>query len=89
MDNTGGTATANGGSAVGVTAPADLVHVLTRLVSSNQVTCILNNQITSLTDNGGNQVQVTNSQSQILQRGDARADGTINIADALFIAHHQ
>ena len=42
--------------------------------------------ITSLTDADGNSISVTSDLVQNFLRGDARADGVINIADALFIA---
>ena len=87
-DNGIGLATFNGIATAGVPAPADLSQAVTRPVGSNQLTCQVTLDVTSLTDNGGNPVQVTTSQAQILQRGDARADGTINIADALFIAQY-
>ena len=46
-------------------------------------------EITSLIDDGGNPVAVVPpGLSRTLLRGDARADGVINIADALFIAQY-
>lgn len=44
--------------------------------------------MTSLNDVDGNPIAVPTVLSQTVQRGDARADGVINIADALFIAQY-
>jgi hypothetical protein len=64
---------------------------LTRLIASNQITCDMTLQVTSLTaasltGDEGNPVTVTSSIVRSLRRGDARADQVINIADAMFIA---
>lgn len=46
-------------------------------------------EVTTLTDDGGNSVDVIPpGLSRTLLRGDARADGEINIADALFIVQY-
>ena len=44
--------------------------------------------ITSLNDDGNNAIGVSNPLTHDLRRGDARADGNINIADALFTAQN-
>jgi hypothetical protein len=69
-------------------APFDLGHALTRLVGSNQQSCPLTMEITSLTDQEGNPISVTGSLTHEFRRGDARADGVINVADALYIAQY-
>jgi len=84
-----GSATFNGFSTFGVAPAADLGHALTRLTGSASVPCPLNLEITDLTDLDGNSIQVEPpSLSRELLRGDARADGVINIADALFVAQY-
>jgi len=84
-----GSATFNGFSAVGVAPPADLGHALTRLTGSAVVPCSLTMEITDLTDVDGNSLVVEPpSLSMNLLRGDARADGNVTIADALYIAQY-
>ena len=89
IDNNTGLAAFNGVDSLGVPWPADLGHALTRLVGSNQISCQVTMEITFLTDGGGNTIgAVPPGLSHTLLRGDARADGAVNIADALFIAQH-
>lgn len=88
INNPGGTTVFNGLEPSGVPWPADLGHALIRLVGSNQVTCTLTNHITSLTEKDGQLIDVPTVLSHDFLRGDARADGTVNIADALFIAQY-
>ena len=84
-----GSATFEGFLAVGVSPPALLGHALTRLTGSNQHPCPLELEITSLKDDGGQAMSVDQGVlAQTLLRGDARADGNVNIADALFIAQY-
>ncbi|MDA1219778.1 MAG: hypothetical protein O2909_10095, partial [Chloroflexi bacterium] len=88
IDNLGGTTVFRGLEPGGVPWPADLGHGLIRLVGSNQVPCTLENQITSLTDGNGQRIVDPAVLSRDFLRGDARADGTVTIADALFIAQY-
>jgi hypothetical protein len=86
IDNGSGVATFDGTAPGGVQVPTGLGHALTRLVGSNRSSCTATMQITLLTDHDGNTVAVTGDLVRDLLRGDARADRTINIADAMFIA---
>jgi pimeloyl-ACP methyl ester carboxylesterase len=91
IDNVSGITTFSGTAPGGVPVPAGLGHALTRLIASNQITCDMTLQVTSLTaasltGDEGNPVTVTSSIVRSLRRGDARADQVINIADAMFIA---
>jgi hypothetical protein len=72
----------------GVPWPADLGHALTRLNGSANQQCTVDLDITSVTDTDGNPVTVPPLSTQLVQRGDARADGYISINDALFIAEY-
>ena len=89
IDNISGSVTINGSDPTGVQWPADLGHALTRLIGSASQPCSVQIAITDLSDDGGDSIAVTPlSLSQTVQRGDARADGTVDIADALFIAQY-
>ncbi|MDA0733403.1 MAG: S8 family serine peptidase [Chloroflexi bacterium] len=88
IDNTGGVASFDGLSLDGVPVPADLGHVRTRLMGSNQLPCSLGMQITSLTDVDDNPILTPNTLTHEFLRGDALADGVISITDALFIAQY-
>ncbi|MCH8898793.1 MAG: hypothetical protein IIC33_10920, partial [Chloroflexi bacterium] len=89
IDNISGSVTINGSDPTGVQWPADLGHALTRLTGSALIPCSLTSEITDLTDLDGNSMPVVPPTLSLeLLRGDARADGTINIADALFIAQY-
>ena len=58
-------------------------------MGSNQQNCSLNFGITNLIDETGTGLAVVIPNPSIdLRRGDARPDGNISIADALFIAQH-
>jgi hypothetical protein len=83
----GGT-TIDGLNAAGVTWPADLGHALTRLNGSAKLPCRVDLELTSLADVEGNPVTVPQILAQTVQRGDARADGNVTIADALLIARY-
>ncbi len=87
IDNTTGVATFSGSSTGGVDTPAVLGFAVTRLAGSNTQACSLLVEITNLTELGGNSMAVTPVTLEF-RRGDARADGVINIADALFIAQN-
>ena len=87
--NNSGVTTFDGSDATGVPWPSDLGHSLTRLIGSASQPCSVQIAITDLTDDGGNPIGVVPTNlTQNLRRGDARADGVINIADALFIAQY-
>lgn len=88
IDNRGGAAKFRGNASGGVAAPTDLGHVLTRLVGSNRIPCQLTMDIARMTDSAGNTLMVTSDLTRDLLRGDGRADGVINIEDALFIAQY-
>ncbi len=72
----------------GVPAPADLGHVLTRLAGRATQPCALKLEVVALTNVAGNSILVPGSRELSLRRGDARADGNVDIADALFIAQY-
>ena len=77
----------------GVTAPVDsLAFVSLRLLRSNNsvtgLTTVDLNFVEILDDLGNNMPQVDPPDSRTFLRGDAQADGSISIGDALFIAQH-
>jgi hypothetical protein len=78
----------NGVDLAGVPWPADLGHALTRLNGSASQQCTVDLEITSITRTGGKHEKVPPRLTRLVQRGDARADGVVNIADALFIAQY-
>jgi len=88
IDDSTGITTFSGSAPDGATPPIDLGFALTRLVGRNVQACPLVMEITPLADADGNTLGVTGSLTQTLLRGDARADGDITIADALFIAQY-
>lgn len=89
VDNTAGVATFNGVDPAGQLAPFDAGHALTRLVGSNQIPCDVTLEMVDITDPGGVSLAVDPPVSvQTVLRGDARADGVVTIADALFIAQY-
>ena len=89
ISNPTGVTTFAGSSSNGVLAPADLAQALTSLVGGNQRECAIAFDVTSLTDQAGTALDVVSQGSSIsVRRGDARADGVISIADALFIAQY-
>lgn len=89
INNSLGIATFSRANSAGVTLPANLGHALTRLTGSTNQECPVNFELTSLGDVAGNQIAVPTSLTQVLRRGDARADGFVDVADALFTAQHQ
>lgn len=88
IDNDAGVATFEGSDGSGVPWPTDLGHALTRLTGRATQQCQVDLELTSLSDVDGNPIAAPTMLSQTVQRGDARADGNITIADALFIAQH-
>ncbi|HEU0021023.1 MAG TPA: cohesin domain-containing protein [Dehalococcoidia bacterium] len=89
IDNIAGVTTFNGSSTPGVPAPAALGHLLTRLVGGARQPCSMTLEALVLQDLDGNTTEVEpGSLSLEMLRGDARADGVINIADALVIAQY-
>ncbi|MDA0734577.1 MAG: hypothetical protein O2860_08350 [Chloroflexi bacterium] len=88
VDDTSGITSFDGVASPATATPSDLNHVVVRLVGSNQTSCSVTTAFTSLLDNGGNRVLAPDLAVQNLLRGDARADGNITIADALFIAQY-
>ena len=77
----------------GVTAPVDpLAFVSLRLLGSNNpvtsLTTVELNFVEILDDLGNPMPQVSPPDSRTFLRGDAQADGSISIGDALFIAQH-
>ena len=88
IDNATGVTTF-GGSSAATSAPIGLAHALTRLLGSNLVACQLDLEMVSLQDGGGQALPIDPTiLAHTLLRGDARAHGVINIADALFIAQY-
>jgi hypothetical protein len=89
IDNIAGVTTFSGSSTTGVAAPAALGHLLTRLVGGARQPCSMILEALDLQDGDGNTTEVEpGSLSLEMLRGDARADGVINIADALIIAQY-
>jgi hypothetical protein len=89
IDNSSGSAKFNGFDSGGRVAPVDLGLVLTRLVGSYQKPCNPDMEIEALTDVGGMPVAVVPPRlSRTLLRGDARADGAINLADPVLIGQY-
>jgi hypothetical protein len=89
INDPGGSTAFAGTGPEGQLAPADLGLALTRLAGSNQVPCDLDLMISSLTEKGGKPISVVSTGlNWELLRGDAQADGVINIADAGFIAQY-
>jgi hypothetical protein len=89
IDNINGATIFNGTSDAGVAATGDLALALTRPVGSNQQHCTLTVEIANLTDPEGAGLDVIPQPASIdFLRGDARADGVIDIADAMFIAQY-
>lgn len=89
INDADGIAMIRGDSPGRVAAPARLAHVVTRLQGSNQVGCAMYLEITGLTGGDGESIEVVpSSLTQTLLRGDARADGNIDIADATLIAQY-
>jgi hypothetical protein len=78
-----------GFATAGVAAEADLAFAVTRLVGSAVQPCTLTLEIQDLTDKFGAPLAVAPAPVVLpLRRGDARADGNVDIADALFIAQY-
>ena len=88
IDNASGMTTIDGIAAPPVATPSNLYHAVARLVGSNQVPCAVAVELNFLLDGAGNPVLAPDTSIQNLLRGDARADGVINIADALLIAQY-
>jgi hypothetical protein len=88
IDNTAGVATFDGSDASGVARPADLAHALTRLNGSANQQCRVDLELNSVADSDGNQITVPQVLTQMVQRGDARADGNVTIEDAWYIAEY-
>lgn len=88
VDNPGGITIFDGTSAEGIAYPVGLGHALTRLTGNAGQQCQIDFDVVSLVDSAGAPLAVTPPVSQIVQRGDARVDGVVNIADALFIAQY-
>lgn len=81
-----GIATIRGEAPEVVAVPAGLAHAVTRL---RGVGCSIHLEITSLTGEDGESIEVVpSSLTLFLLRGDASADGNINIADAAVVARH-
>ncbi|HEU0022648.1 MAG TPA: carboxypeptidase regulatory-like domain-containing protein, partial [Dehalococcoidia bacterium] len=88
IDNIAGVATFDGSAATGAGWPVDLGYALTRLTGSASQQCPVDSTLTSISDTDGNPLATPEVPSQIVQRGDAQADGVVNITDARFIAQH-
>ena len=90
IPNTSGTISINGfqtGSAP--QAPLTLVQVAPRIIGSSLVSHNIAMTFNSLVDVvAGETIPADGARAYVLRRGDARADGTLNIADALFIAQN-
>lgn len=89
IDNSAGVTTFNGSSATGLAAPAALGHLLTRLVGGGRQPCSMSLEVLDLRDGDGNPIEVDPASLSLeMLRGDARADGVVNVADALIIAQY-
>ncbi len=69
-------------------APLGLVQLAPRLLGSSATVYNLQVSFNSISSPGGGQVSQDVPTTIAFRRGDARADGSINIADALFIAQY-
>jgi hypothetical protein len=88
LDNAAGSATFGGSDAAGVDWPVDLGHALIRMTGSASQQCKVDSTVTSLSDTEANSLETPEVVSQVVQRGDARADGEVNMADARSIAQY-
>ena len=89
IDDGAGIAEFQGNALPGAAGPAELAQVVSRTVGSSQIPCVIAVEITDLTDDGGNPIDVVPDRlTRSLLRGDALADDIVNIADALFIAQY-
>lgn len=89
VDDEAGLAIFNAISASGAAAPATLAFVPLRLVGSAIDVCSLDIAFTQLFDTEGTGIGVDGTGfSWVFQRGDARADGEITIADAMFLSQY-
>jgi len=86
LPHTSGSATIRGSLTGAATqAPLTLVRVAPRILGSANVNHTLTLSVDGLGAAGGN-IAADGIKTYLLRRGDAKADGTITIADALFIA---
>jgi hypothetical protein len=88
INNLAGVTTFGGKDVNGMSWPADLGHVLTRLSGRADQDCQVDLELISLSDVNGNAIAAPTGLSQTVRRGDARADGNITISDALYIAQY-
>jgi len=88
IDNPAGSAMFDGSDVNGVSWPADLGHILTRLNGSSNQSCRVDLELSLTADTGGGPITAPPILTQILQRGDAQADGDVTIDDALFLARY-
>jgi uncharacterized repeat protein (TIGR01451 family) len=88
INNIAGIATFSGSNVNGVPWPADLGHALTRLSGGVDQQCRVDLELISLSDVGGKAIAVPTALIQSVRRGDARADGSITIDDARYIAQY-
>jgi hypothetical protein len=88
IDNIAGVATFDGSDATGASWPVDLGHALTRVTGSASQQCQVDSAVSSISDMDGNPLAIPEVPSQIVQRGDAQADGVVNMTDARFIAQY-
>jgi hypothetical protein len=89
IDDSAGVAEFEGNAGGGSTGPAELAQVVSRTLGSGQTGCSITVEVTGLTDEGGNPVEVEEaSLTRELRRGDANADGVVNVADAMYIAQY-
>jgi subtilisin family serine protease len=78
----------------GVVAPVQpdnsaIARLVLRLTGDNATTYVFNNAFTQIAAaTGGTSVPEQNSNTLIFRRGDAKADGTIDVFDAMFIAQY-
>jgi hypothetical protein len=89
IDDSAGVAEFQGNAGGGSTGPAELAQVVSRTLGSGPAACSITVEVTGLTDAEGNPVEVEpGSLTRELLRGDALADGVVNVADAMYIAQY-
>ncbi len=89
IDNPAGLTQFNGTATAGAPAPVDLAFLPMRLVGCALDQCQGTLNLTSIVDVDGNPLGISPPEiGYSFQRGDARADGIVNVADTLFIAQY-
>ena len=89
IDNLAGLTTFDASVLMGTPWPVDpLAFAVLRLTGCVTDSVTLTPSFDQVLDDGGNPLAVDPLTAKTLRRGDAKADGTVNVADALFIAQY-